>query len=60
MQAPVVDNTLYVASSQAAQNLSRCGLAVRRLAGEKKDLGSIRFDSPFSSIKKLWFMDTVL
>ena len=40
--------------------VSRCGLAVRRLAGKQKDLGSIRFGSPFSSIQKLWFMDTVL
>ena len=39
---------------------SRCGLAVRRLAGKRKDLGSIRFGSPFSSLQKLWFMDTVL
>ena len=28
---------------------SRCGPAVRRLAGKQKDLGSIRFGSPFSS-----------
>ena len=41
-------------------NLSRCGLVVRRLAGKQKDLGSIRFGSPFSSLQKLWFMDTVL
>ena len=40
--------------------VSRCGLAVRRLAGKQKDLGSIRFGSPFSSLQKLWFMDTVL
>ena len=39
---------------------SGCGLAVRRLAGKQKDLGSIRFGSPFSSLQKLWFMDTVL
>ena len=39
--------------------VSRCGLAVRRLAGKQKDLGSIRFGSPFSSLQKLWFMDTV-
>ena len=43
-----------------AMNVSRCGLAVRRLAGKQKDLGSIRFGSPFSSLQKLWFMDTVL
>ena len=36
------------------------GLAVRRLAGKRKNLGSIRFGSPFSSLQKLWFMDTVL
>ena len=40
--------------------VSRCGLAVRRLAGKQKDLGSIRFGSPFSSLQNLWFMDTVL
>ena len=40
--------------------VSRCGLAIRRLAGKQKDLGSIRFGSPFSSLQKLWFMDTVL
>ena len=28
---------------------NRCGLAVRRQAGKQKDLGSIRFGSPFSS-----------
>ena len=30
-------------------SVSRCGLTVRRLAGKQKDLGSIRFGSPFSS-----------
>ena len=47
--------------------VSRCGLAVRRLAGKQKDLGSIRLagklknlDSLFSSLQNLWFMDTVL
>ena len=30
--------------------VSRCGLAVRRLAGKQEDLGSIRFGSPFSSL----------
>ena len=40
--------------------VSRCGLVVRRLAGKQKDLGSIRFGSPFSSLQKLWFTDTVL
>ena len=29
--------------------VSRCGLAVRRLAGKQKDLGSIRLGYPFSS-----------
>ena len=28
---------------------SRCGLVVRRQADKQKDLGSIRFGSPFSS-----------
>ena len=41
------------------QGVSRCGLAVRRLAG-KQDHGSIRSGPPFSSLQKLWFMDTVL
>ena len=40
--------------------VSRYGLAVWRLAGKQEDLGSIRFGSPFSSLQKLWFMDTVL
>ena len=40
--------------------VSRCGLAVRSLAGKQKDLGSIRFGSPLSSFEKLWFMETVL
>ena len=31
------------------QKKSRCGLAVRRKAGEQKDLGSIRLGSLFSS-----------
>ena len=29
--------------------VSRCGLAVKRSADKRKDLGSIRFGSPFSS-----------
>ena len=33
--------------------VSRCGLAVRRLASKQKDLGSIRFGSPFSSLQKI-------
>ena len=40
--------------------VSWCGLTVRRLAVKQKDLGSIRFGSPFSSLQKVWFMDTVL
>ena len=44
--------------------VSRCGLAVRRLTDlegvKQTDLGSIRFGSPFSSLQKLWFIDTVL
>ena len=35
-----------------SDSVSRCGLAVRRLAGKQKDLGSIRFGSPFSSLRK--------
>ena len=31
------------------QQVSRCGLVVRRLAGKQKDLGSTLFGSPFSS-----------
>ena len=30
------------------------------LDGKQKDLGSIRFGSPFSYLQKMWFMDTVL
>ena len=44
----------------ALVSVSGCGLVVRRLAGKQKDLGSIRFGSPFSSLQKLWFLDTVL
>ena len=40
--------------------VSWCGLVVRHLAGKQKDLGSIHFSSPFSSLQKCWFMDTVL
>ena len=40
--------------------VSRCGLAARRLAGKQKDLGSIRFGSPFSSLQNLWFTDIFL
>ena len=35
------------------EHVSRCGLAVRRLAGKQKDLGSIRFGSPFSSLQQI-------
>ena len=31
--------------------VSRCGPVVRRLAGKQKDLGSIRFGFPFSSLQ---------
>ena len=40
--------------------VSPCGPAVRRLAGKQKDLGSIGFGSPFSSLQKLWFTDTAM
>ena len=52
--------TSYLRIYLSLINVSRCGLAVRRLAGKQKDLGSIRFGSPFSSLQKLWFMDIVL
>ena len=38
----------FVAEKVKHACVSRCGLAVRRLAGKQKDLGSIRFGSPFS------------
>ncbi len=41
------------ADSHTLATVSRCGLAVRRLAGKQKDLGSIRFGSPFSSLQKI-------
>ena len=50
----------YCGNLSGNEFVSRCGLAVRRLAGKQKDLGSIRFGSPFSSLQNLWFMDTVL
>ena len=50
---------VYMESPWIVINVSRFGLALRRLAGKQKDLGSIRFGSPFSSLQKLWFMDTV-
>ena len=53
-------NTYLLRLIRSCRFVSRCGLAVRRLAGKQKDLGSIRFGSPFSSLQKLWFMDTVL
>ena len=64
----LVPNMLQIASEDIKQNVcmhvprlvSRYGLAVRRLAGKQKDLGSIHFSSSFSSLQKLWFMDTVL
>ena len=49
-----------IAHQHTAGYVSRCGLAVKRLAGKQKDLGSIRFGSPCSSLQKLWYMDTVL
>ena len=39
----------YKAGTWHVLSVSRCGLAVRRLAGKQKDLGSIHFGSPFSS-----------
>ena len=54
------DRCLYLERPHLRRFMSRCGLAVRRLAGKQKDFGSIRFGSPFSSLLKLWFMDTVL
>ena len=55
----------YVAHSSLPLSLSltvsRCGLAVRRLVGKQKNLGSIRFGSAFSSsLQRLWFMDIPL
>ena len=38
---------------QSYRIVSRCGLAVRRLAGQQKDLASIRCGSPFSSLQKI-------
>ena len=55
-----VQETITNQPWQPSSHLSRCGLAVRRLAGKQKDLGSIRLGSPFSSLQKLWFMDTCL
>ena len=55
---PILDYLVGVLSPVSP--VSRCGLVVRRLAGKQKDLGSIRFGSPFSSLQKLWFMDNVL
>ena len=50
---------IYVHGSRDSfVGVSRCGLAVRRLAGKQKDLGSIRFGSPFSFLQNLWFTDT--
>ena len=56
----VLVTALKYKSKHTKKCVSRCGLAVRRLAGKQKDLGSIRFGSPLSSLQKLWFMDTVL
>ena len=49
----------YKNHAKNPSSVSRCGLAVRRLAGKQKDLGSIRFGSPVSSLPKLSSMDTV-
>ena len=46
-------------SSRCPSVASRCGLAERRLAGKQKDLGSICFSSPFSSLQKFWFIWTL-
>ena len=50
----------YLEQVTDAHLVSQCGLAVRRLAGKQKDLGSIRFGSLFSTLQTLWFMYTVL
>ena len=52
-------HTVYKVFGVDLHVVSRCGLAVRRLAGKQKDLRSIRFGSPFSSLQKVWFMDSV-
>ena len=65
VQRPLPSFEKEVVSAVAV--VSRCGLAVRRLAGKQRDLGSIRLagklknlDYLFSSLQNLWFMDTVL
>ena len=55
-----LSHAISLSRSVCLSLVSRCGLVVRRLAGKQKDLGSIRFGSPFSSLQKLSFMDTVL
>ena len=61
MRAPCVLRRAHISRITALSvEVSRCGLVVRRLAGKQKGLGSIRFGSPFSSLQKLSFMDTVL
>ena len=42
-------HTVYKVFGVDLHVVSRCGLAVRRLPGKQKALGSIRFGSPFSS-----------
>ena len=54
------NSTIINLNVSTNSTVSRCGLAVRRLAGKQKDLGSIRVGTPFSFLQKLWFMDTVL
>ena len=50
---------LQYGSPCSEKHVSRFGLAVRRKAGKRKDLGSNRFGSHFAS-ERLWFVDTVL
>ena len=52
----VSEGLLWIRLQLPVVSVSRCGLAVRRLAGKQKDLGSIRFGSPFFSLQHggLW------
>ena len=55
-QVPSTENlcsTLFKPVQLTEHVVSRCGPAVRRLAGKQKDLGLICFGSPFSSLQKL-------
>ena len=47
-----MDRCLYLERPHLRRPVSRCSLAVRRLAGKQKDFGSIRFGSTFSSLQK--------